>query len=266
MDNPCSPIDACTSHALWLKDPELRYIRKDSSVLKTVVDTISQDMCSWTIYDFNEMYSKPTCNPVFGALYTDINEKYMLLDQSIAALDALLLYQFGNDENEVRAFLTDVYNVLERKYSKKNTILIHSAPSGGKNFFVDCIMSYYINRGFLHAVANKTNHFAFQDAYGKRVVLWNEPNYEPCLVDFLKTFLGGDDSTVAVKNKGDACVFKTPVFILTNKNINIMGDPAFRDRISVYIWNHAPFLKDYNLKPNPLCTFKLFEKYNIVVQ
>jgi len=147
---------------------------------------------------------------------------------------------------------------------QKKIILVKSPPNGGKNFFFDVFLNYFLNKGQFHSVANKTNHFAFQDAYGKRIILWNEPNYEPCLTDLLKTILGGDDYTVAVKNKGDAAVYKTPVVILTNNTINLMVEPAFNDRISKYHWKAAPMLETYKLKPNPLAAFHLLKLYNIV--
>lgn len=264
FQNPCCPLDGIINHPIWLNDPDLKYIRKDNYILKEVLDALAHKLCSWSIYDFHEMYSAPDCNPCFTAVYVDVDQRYMSLEKSLEVIDRLLLFQFDNSPEEVKAFLIDFYNILERRYPKKNSICVRSPPNGGKNFFFDCFLNYYLNRGQFHSVANKTNHFAFQDAYGKRVILWNEPNYEGCLTDLLKTILGGDDYTVAVKNKGDAACYKTPVIILTNSVVNFMVNTAFTERISQYSWNSADFLVEYNLKPNPLVAFEIMKKYDIV--
>lgn len=53
------------------------------------------------------------------------------------------------------------------------------------------------------------------------------------------------------------------VIILTNDNLSIFGMSAFRDRLRLYRWRPAPFLKDYVKKINPLFLLHLFNKYNI---
>ena len=136
-------------------------------------------------------------------------------------------------------------------------------PSGGKNYFVDVFIDYLINKGQF-ANANKHNMFAFQDAYAKRIILWNEPNYEHSKTDMLKMICAGDAYSVNVKQKSNTAVSRTPIIMLSNKNISLMGDPAFKDRIYMYTWRTAPFLKDYTKKPNPLAAFALLKKYNLV--
>lgn len=111
--------------------------------------------------------------------------------------------------------------------------------------------------------ANRHNLFAFQEAPNKRVLLWNEPNYESSLTDTIKMMFGGDPYTVRVKNRMDAHVKRTPVIILTNNTVPFMYETAFSDRIIQYKWNAAPFLKDYELKPHPMTFFLLLSKYNI---
>ena len=161
------------------------------------------------------------------------------------------------------AFVTDLYNILERKTPKLNTLVIYSPPSAGKNYFFDCIKDFYINVGHL-CNANKYNSFPFQDAESRRLILWNEPNYSPEFLEPIKELLGGDSTNVNVKYKEDCPVYRTPVIVLTNRIVSFMNHYAFKDRIKVYNWVPAPYLKDYDKKPHPLATYKLFVKYGLI--
>ena len=218
----------------------------------------------WTVSDFyTNLYSKSDCIPIFSAGHVDIDAYYYNAEDSLDILSKLLLFQFDNDDERINEFLFSLYNILDRKIPKCNTVLVKSPPSGGKNFFFDAVCDYFLSKGQLGR-ANKHNNFAFQDAYGRRIIMWNEPNYETAVTDQLKMMTAGDAYTVTVKNKPDAAVYRTPIIILTNSHIPLMSDPAFRDRIKQYHWKAAPFLKDCNKKPYPLSIYNMFKKYGII--
>ena len=109
----------------------------------------------------------------------------------------------------------------------------------------DAISDYYINKGHL-SNANKWNNFPFQDAEGRRIVLWNEPNYSPEFHDQIKEILGGDSTCVNVKYQHDTNIYRTPIIVLTNNVVPFMNDDAFNDRLRVFRWRTAPWLKDYD--------------------
>lgn len=108
----------------------------------------------------------------------------------------------------------------------------------------------------MFGTANKTNNFSWADGAGRHLVLWNEPNYEQCHVEKIKELLGGNTTRIHVKYKGDQPIQGPPVIILTNNNLNICNDPAFKDRLVTYKWRSAPFLKQYDKKINPLVFIK----------
>lgn len=188
--------------------------------------------------------------------------KYDNLENSLNIVTELLTFQCNDDESLIIEFLTNLVNILDRKKPKLNTFVVHSPPTAGKNFFFDMIFGFCLSYGQL-GQANKQNQFAFQEAPNKRVLLWNEPNYESCLTDTVKMMLGGDPYTVRVKNRGDQHVKRTPVIVLTNNVVPFMYEVAFNERIVQYKWNVTPFLKDYELKPHPMTFFLLLSKYNI---
>lgn len=211
----------------------------------------------FTLDDFYLFYHRRGCEPIF-----DMSKPYDDIDNSAGIVDDLIRFQFSNDEDSIRSFLYDIVSVFDKKLPKMNTIVVHGPPSAGKNFFFDMIFAISLNTGQL-TIANKNNNFAFQEAPGKRLLIWNEPNYSSSYEDLLKLILGGDSYVVRVKCKPDTSVQRTPVFVLTNNVVDFMHAPAFAERVKVFKWKKPNFLKDYTLKPHPLSFFSLLNKYNI---
>lgn len=243
----------------WLTDPDNR-VRVNEAIT-----VWSHKINAWTLREFLEMYQKTDMdNLVFSR-----SKAYYTLEESFTHIDNLLKYQFNDQEEEIKSFLQNLVNILDWQPDenpgsniKTNTLLVYSPPSAGKNFFFDTIFTALLNLGQL-GTANKQNNFAFQDAANRRVILWNEPNYESSVTDYLKTLFEGGDTKVRVKMLGDTHVKRTPIIILTNNHVNFMSDKAFADRIKQYKWKTAPQLKELKLKPYPLVFFDILLKYEI---
>lgn len=260
---PCCPMMNIVRTKLWLEHPVLMCMRDDDKVVKSVIDAWQSLVCSWTIHDFILFYSQEECKPLFHSGHMSLWDYYYSREESKDILMGVLRFQFDDDIALINQFVVDLYNVVERKIPKLNTFLIHSPPSGGKNFFIDAVMDFYWNRGQL-GNPNRFNQFAHMEATNKRILLWNEPNYESCATDTLKMLFAGDSLTVRVKNKGDSAVYRTPVIVLTNNLVNFMSDNAFTDRIKQYRWKAAPYLKEYGKKPYPLAWYDLLLELNII--
>lgn len=187
---------------------------------------------------------------------------YGTIEESIIWIDELLRFQFDEDLESIQHFLNSLVDVLDKRLPKLNTLCVKSQPSAGKNFFFDMIFAIVQNYGQFGS-ANKNNNFAFMEAPNRRVILWNEPNYESALTELIKLILGGDPYTVRVKNQPDQHVKRTPVIVLTNNHVNFMHEIAFNDRIVKFNWKPAPFLKEIDCKPYPLTFFEILKKYNI---
>lgn len=257
---PTTPIKNISDIMEWLDDPILRSVRNDHQTFKNCIDNWSKKICHWSLKEFKEYYSDAIVKPKFGAGYGSFDSIYYNVEDSFEIMEKILDYQFNGDENLILNFVTTLYNILERSVPKLNTILVHSPPSAGKNFFFDCVLDYMLVKGNL-GNPNKNNLFAYMECVGKRVLLWNEPNYEKSEIENLKMLLGGDVFSVRVKNKEDAAVCRTPVIILTNNVISVMNDNAFKDRIAQYKWRSMFALKEYNKKPHPMVVEELFKKY-----
>lgn len=253
---PCSPTELVMQRPEFRSDMILINPRNQIYV-NTALDSFGHRMNSMTLREFYDFYNNDECEPVFNT-----SNNYFPLEESIEHVDHLLIHQFDDDIERITQFLATVVNIMDKKLPKCNTILVHSPPSAGKNWFFDMIFAFCLSYGQF-GMANRHNQFAFQDAPNKRVILWDEPNYEACLTDLLKLIFGGGSYKVRVKSQRDTPVSRTPVVVLTNNIVDFMVDPAFADRIIQFKWKAAPFLSELTLKPYPMAFFHILNKYHI---
>lgn len=247
----------------FFNNPNVNDICNNDKYAERDVRNWCSKLNSWTFYDFKLYYEDKDVKPYFNP-YNRLNSNvYYGIDESVEIANKLLLYQFSNISENVNLFLTDLYNVLDKKIPKLNTLAILADPNAGKNYFFDAVAAFFINYGSI-GTTNKNNQFAFQEAANKRLVLWNEPNYEAVHVEKLKELLAGDTTRVHVKYQGDAPLQGPPIIMLTNDNLSIFGMEALKTRIKLYKWHSCPFLKDYDRKINPLFLIKSFQIYYII--
>jgi len=250
----CSPVSAIRDvkefrNDTLLSDP------KNREYLQAAFDDFGKDLMDMTLRNIHTMISEQ--DPKFF-----LSMHYGSREESLEIVDNLIRHQCNDDDEQINIFLNAVVDIIDKRIPKCNCLVIHSAPSAGKNFFFDMIFAILMNYGQL-GCANKHNVFAFQEAPNKRVLVWNEPNYESSVVDTLKMMFAGDPYTVRVKHAMDTHVRRTPIIVLTNTHVSFMSDVAFRDRIITFNWQPAPFLKDIDFKPYPMVFFDLLLKYNI---
>lgn len=259
----CAPIRSILSCDIWLKHSTLKFEDETTPIVQKVFSNWERTLCSWTIHDFYSLYTKDNVKLYFSAGPNNVDAYYYSVEDSLDILLALLNDQYHNDEECIVKFVTSLFNVCERVIPKLNALIIKSPPSAGKSFFLECVKDFYLNYGKLQN-CNKYNNFATQDAANRRIIFWNEPNYESWAVEKLKEFLGGDTTNTPVKYKTEGIVFRTPVLMATNRNLSILNDKAFDDRLVKHYWHPCPMLKRYNKKPNPLCIYYLFKHYNLI--
>lgn len=239
------------------KDNDLLTNPNNQKYVDAAIQIYSNNLNDKSLRDFYNLLTSDDCQPIFrtGTFYASINE-------SLEIINKLILYQFDDNYDAVCKFLETLVCIIDKKKPKLNTIVIHSAPSAGKNFFFDMITAVIPNFGQMGRL-NRTNNFGMEDAYNKRIVMWNEPNYEASETENLKMLLGGTECPTKRKHLAQAATQRTPIIVLTNTIVNFMIEPAFKDRIVVYKWKAAPFLKEFLYQPYPLCFFELLNKYNI---
>lgn len=260
--NPCYPIDNIKKCEEFIKNDFLMEY-KNRFDIEQALTAYKIKICNIKLKDLYNLYHVPGCNPLFSCGYKEFSETYYELDRSTEILNELLLFQFDEDAEIVANFLQTLKAIVDREIPKLNTLILYGPPSSGKNYFIDTLLNVCMNVAQFGSIINRHNRFAYQEAENRRLIYWNEPNYESAELEQLKTICGGDNYTVQVKCKGDASIWGTPVIVTTNNRLSIMTDKAFQDRVRSYTWKTAKFLKDYHLKPNPLAFFEILKLYNL---
>lgn len=245
----------------YLTNPEIACKRLDSKEVKDAIDTRGSIINTWTREDFQNFYKDDSVIKIWSARHVDFFDNYyMTYDESMTAIYKLLEFQLKDD---LIPFCKILLDILEYRTQKTNCLVVISPPSAGKNFFFDGVRDYYLNAGQMNN-PNKYNQFAYQDCHNRRVIFWNEPNYEPREIENLKMLFAGDNLSANVKCKPQANVKRTPIIVMANYRPHFTGHYAFSDRISVWNWMSAPFLKEYTKKPRPDAIMDLL--YTIVIQ
>lgn len=232
-----------------------------------------------TLLDFKHYYEGKT--PIFYANAINPFEYYHDRETSANYLNELLKFQNFGDEDKVRELLGNIktwFNRLGwsiatinedgiREYQlnpKINAIAVIGPPNSGKNYFWDAIAAIAMNVGHIGRVNNKTNQFALQDCYNRRLVMGNEISMEDGAKEDFKKFCEGTAFNIRVKYQGDKIFKRTPACLISNFELDICGDPHFRNvRLYTMRWNSAPLLASSKKKPYPLAIFDLFELYGV---
>lgn len=257
LQRPTWPLEHICQTKDWLEGPFGTWVASDKTV-KRALEIMQLQTQHNTYTHLKVMYETMEGTPIWAApSQDDFEHYYHELDDSIKAIEKLLNYQCENDElfedltiqEAKKKFVVDLWEILERKRPKQNTFQIIGEPSAGKNFFIDAILSYYLNTGLIQNF-NRYHQFPLMEAVNRRINVWNEPNFEPAALDTIKMLLAGDPMKVAVKYQKEQFLQKTPIIVMTNKVV-FPNDQAFHDRICTYTWKRAPFLKEYMFKINP---------------
>lgn len=232
----------------YLSNAEIACKRLDAKEVKDAIDTRASVINTWKREDFVSFYNDPATTKVWSCRHVDdFDLYYYSYDETCTIINKLLLFQCGDS---VSLFCNDLINILEYNMPKRNCFVVVSPPSAGKNYLFDGVRDYYLNAGQMNN-PNKYNQFAYQDCHNRRIIIWNEPNYEPRETENLKMLFAGDNMSANVKCKPQANVKRTPIIVLSNNEPNFVRNGAFIDRIVRYTWKQAPFLREYCKKPRP---------------
>lgn len=257
MKYPAYPLHQTCNTSYWLDHPQLQFFRADSSKFKTALAVVLCLFQQMTFLDLLNYYEEVTVK-VFhaGRMINDV--VFYDLNTSIHVLEKLIDFQCGTDSSK---FWVDLFNVLECKLPKRNTLQLIGPPGAGKSYFVDCVSAFVLNVGNI-ANFNRSCNFPLQDAKNRSLLVWNEPNFTPESTDTLKMLLGGDPCAARMKYENDYLIPRTPVIMTGNKKVLPDGD-AFGQRVLTWCWISAPWLKECKMKPNPMAIKALYNKYSI---
>lgn len=196
--------------------PRLKLVNRTNRVFNEIIASMEREIHSLSLNDLIDWIEAPTATPKFKAV-NSVETYYGSTDANISLVIDLLLFQYGSVE-AARDFMETVIEVIDRRLPKRNTLLIQGPTNSGKSLFVDALASLCISVGTLRTLNKRSGSFPTQDCIDKRVIVWEEPNYDPKEYgEFLKQLLGGGNINSAVKYARDCSVCRTPVLITTNQ-------------------------------------------------
>ncbi|AWA28230.1 NS1 [Iteravirus sp.] len=263
---PTWPLEHILDTKDWLESEWSTFIASDKQIQRTfqILMKITMNM---TYNELKMLYQNENTKPIWGAISSqDLLNTYYTVDESREIVEELLNYQMHNDQLEYFdsiedakcKFITDLYEILEKKHQKTNTFQIVSPPSAGKNFFIETVLAFYWNTGVIQNF-NRYNNFPLMEAVNRRVNYWDEPNFEPDATETLKKLFAGTALKATVKFQKEANVQKTPVIITANQDK--FTKEVWDDRIIKYYWYQCPKLKQYNKRLHPYVWCYLVDKY-----
>lgn len=229
-------------------------------------DLFTKRFNKFKLNDFAKLYQDK--EPVFYSNSINPFEYYHDIETSVKYINDLLVYQFGDNPETIAEFLFNVKSWFDGDgwygNPKLNCICIVGAPNSGKNYFWDMLAALAYNVGHIGRVNNKTNQFALQECYGRRMVMGNEISMEEGAKEDFKKLCEGTAFNIRVKYQGDKIFTKAPVCLISNFMLDICSDPHFKNvRLHTLRWLPFDYLKHSKKKPYPLCIFDLFDKYKV---
>lgn len=267
LDYPSYPVINIMETKVW-EQSEYKYLLSNDRVLQRALQAVQVKYMNMTYDDFVKYYNElPEHHLYFARGNVPMYDYYFNIDTSLKHIEEVLEYHLnpdGDQPHKVGQFFQDVYNIIEKRLPKKNTLYIVGAASSGKNYIIDSLSAFLINVGNM-ANFNKYSQFPFNDCKSRRLIIWNEPNFVESAIDTLKMATGGDPLPCNIKNKDHYIMPRTPLIIMSNHDrFKPNKNPPFAERFITYTyWNALPWPK-VDKKPHPLVWIKAFEKYNCV--
>lgn len=185
----------------------------------------------------------------------NFHPQYYAPEPSAYILARLILDQSNGIIEHAMEFVENVVKIIDKVNPKINTFLLVSPPSAGKTFLVNSIAGLLWNVGDIENAEKGGSAFTFQEAYNKRMAIWNE-----CVLNGTKNIEAskqvweGQSCAVQVKYKAGIELKRTPLFVTCNQrpwwNCK-KNEQAFLDRCYFYEWTRQEWLKYLQLKPVP---------------
>lgn len=227
-------------------------------VLSNVIRHIQIETSHLTVLQLYEYI----CNAehvYFESYVSSFSDFYYDEDISGKVVKDLLRYQFQDDEDVIRHFITTLFHVLNRSNGKKNCLNLIGEPTSFKSTFVQMVASAMINTGWCNK-NNKYVSFGLQECARKRLIVMDDPNYDPGCFEQLKTIFSGNPTNIPIKFEGDYTLAKTPVIVCSN--CDYFKGQVWDERIEKYYWKswNTRIVKELN----PYTLYNLFIEYELL--
>ncbi|CAH0395963.1 unnamed protein product [Bemisia tabaci] len=166
MSSTVTPLARFFDSHLWLES-HYRSMPNDQKSLRQALKLAQYSISKMSLTQIFNHVNRIDTNKLLFASDTP-SEYYFGIIKSFDVCMELLSWQMGFEN--IKHFLQDIFDVLEKVRPKVNTLFILGAPNSGKNFFFDSVIHLMINYG---QMGNFTRHdnFPLQECVQRRVIL-----------------------------------------------------------------------------------------------
>lgn len=260
LDIGAEPLSAGIHTHYWTEDMLFKAVDVNPNFIKNALKNISVKFRRFQIIDYINFYCERADHPpIFAAEDRDqYDEKYYDVEKSIKILLEIIFIQCGNSKIEMRKFLHQLRDWLDRKSGKRNTFVVVGRPNAGKNYVFDSLKSWVLSHGVITDLC-RSNRFGLQDCLDKRVAFWDEATFDPYFEEQLLGVLGGTTTNINVKHQPAALLRRTPIMITANVDC-IPKEERFDIRcFRAKPWKRIDwFFADKTLLPDPLAWTFIF--------
>ena len=125
----------------------------------------------------------------------------------------------GWSRETVNAFALDLVKVINRRAGKKNTIWLKGVSNSGKSQMMQTFCDTFFADLYGTPNNNPRTTFTWNDCLFKRIILWEEPNILPDMMEDVKIILGGQPCRVDAKYQTGAILIPTPFIVTSNTDL-----------------------------------------------
>lgn len=174
---------------------------------------MATEICFMSLNDILEKMHEERSTPYYRKT-KEFPRDYMSIFESVEKIEKWIKYQF---EVNSAQFVSDVYNVCEKKFNKKYALQLYGSSGSGKTFTMQALADLYMCKGHIVNMNNTGERFSLQGILNSRILFLDEFQYHPQFVDNLKQCIGGAlDTPVACKGTVDKNAPPTASLIMTN--------------------------------------------------
>lgn len=237
-----------------------RELGRESNHYQKIVNLVNRNFQFKNIHELHDFHLNSNC--FFMAYDGDINKKYYTLNESILKLNQFLKFQCNDSEENTYDFLLNLFKTLNRNNDKKNTIFLLGESCTFKSWFVEMISSYCMSFGTIQNFT-KFNQFPMSDCADKRLLIWDEPQFNVDHIEQMKLFTAGNPCPISVKYQNNVIMNKTPIIIMGNRYI-FPKNEEFNSRINTFIFQKVPFWNEIKKNIWPPALYEIFKLYGII--
>ena len=171
--------------------------------------------------------------------------EYYDLATSIQIAKTLLHCQYARKE-DAKAFIQQVYAILEKALPKRNTLAIIGEAGAGKTFFLSTIFTLVWNVCHIESYFDCKTKFPYKDLLNKRLGVINQFHLNPRQMAKYKQLFEGNMAILP----------RVPILITSNNRfmdqLNEMDSIEFEKRMFIHYWQPQPWLKKLYKRLHPL--------------